>query len=580
MRIFSILVVLCLAPGLVLAQQTVPVPFTNQTFVFSGVNFFIALISGLILAVAFELLLTNLSVAAGLNVLGPIKPGGGASKSNKESTSKKVFGTMDTVTNTFGVWTLITASIALFFASWLAVSLSLITNAAIGAVLALVIWGLFYVFMMTFETSVLTSLVGTMTSLAKSGFSSASNAVASIVSKSPEQQIADISSKVVSQVRDEVFGDVDVDQVKDDLTKMIKKFEPPKIDAGQIKNEIRSLLDDTELRAITQHEGPLMDKEVMTARLQEKGAMDLERAQSVAGNIQDALSKIKEEAGAGKDTTSAVVDSAMRVAGLSPEDTTKYRSVMEDYLRRTNRAELNPEGIKSDLEKLFSDPKAGLDALKSRLSMFDANTLKALIAQRKDVGQDDANKIVDTITSVINQMTGQVSDKGNAAASAVDSATQAAKDSVQGVINRITGKVRDYLDSLNRPELRYEGLQHDFRQLFTDPKAGADALLKRLKSVDRNTLKALLSSRSDISENDAEGIISRIESTRDELVQRVNKMRDEVETRLQQARDEIYRQGEELRKLAASAAWWALGSATVSGAAAMVGGFIGAGVIR
>jgi hypothetical protein len=41
-----------------------------QTFVFSSPQFFIALISGIVLAFGFQLLLTNLSVAAGISYLG------------------------------------------------------------------------------------------------------------------------------------------------------------------------------------------------------------------------------------------------------------------------------------------------------------------------------------------------------------------------------------------------------------------------------------------------------------------------------------------------------------------------------
>jgi len=43
-----------------------------------------------------------------------------------------------------GIWTLVTVSVALFIACLLAVQLSLIDNAGLGAIVALVIWGTYF----------------------------------------------------------------------------------------------------------------------------------------------------------------------------------------------------------------------------------------------------------------------------------------------------------------------------------------------------------------------------------------------------------------------------------------------------
>ncbi|MGE5410538.1 MAG: hypothetical protein ACM3MI_06230 [Clostridiales bacterium] len=71
------------------------------------------------------------------------------------------------------------------------------------------------------------------------------------------------------------------------------------------------------------------------------------------------------------------------------------------------------------------------------------------------------------------------------------------------------------MNSLGQPELEYEGVTHDIQKLFHDPKAGADALMRRIKAIDRDTSKAILASRRDISEEDAERIINKIENARD-----------------------------------------------------------------
>jgi DNA anti-recombination protein RmuC len=94
--------------------------------------------------------------------------------------------------------------------------------------------------------------------------------------------------------------------------------------------------------------------------------------------------------------------------------------------------------------------------------------------------------------------------------------------------------------------------------------------------MDRNTLKALIASRRNVSEDDAERMVSRLEALRDEYVARAEQMRDEVNRRIVQVKTEALHQADEARKTAALAAWWVFGSAVVSGIAAVLGGLVGA----
>ena len=117
---------------------------------------------------------------------------------------------------------------------------------------------------------------------------------------------------------------------------------------------------------------------------------------------------------------------------------------------------------------------------------------------------------------------------------------------------------------MGRPELRYEGIKHDIQMLFHDPKAGADALIRRLRAMDRDTLKAIIASRRDVSEEDAEHIVSQMERARDETIAKYERMKEEVQHRIEDAKDRALREAEETRKAARNAAWWTFGSALTS----------------
>ena len=127
---------------------------------------------------------------------------------------------------------------------------------------------------------------------------------------------------------------------------------------------------------------------------------------------------------------------------------------------------------------------------------------------------------------------------------------------------------------MGRPELRYEGIKHDMQVLFHDPKAGADLLIRRLKAMDRDTLKAIVASRKDMSQEDAEHVVSQIEHARDEAIAKYEQMKTEVQHRMEDAKDKALHEAEEARQVARTAAWWTFGSALVSAAAAIVGGVL------
>ncbi|MGE5498133.1 MAG: hypothetical protein ACM3Q2_08690, partial [Syntrophothermus sp.] len=258
MKWYKLSVLPVLFPALLYAQNAVDrilVPEQVQTAPNAG-HYIVALIAGVILAVAFQLILTNLSVAAGLNVLSTVtstdKKGSNKNQHVSDSDSPTIGESARTISSAFGIWTLLTASIALFFASWLAGELSLTSSPTIGAVLGLVIWGLFYVAMMTIEVSAISSLVGSLVRLAATGLKTAYSMTSSIFTKSDETKMADTAAKITGAVKEELFGDVDSDDVKKQVQAYINQLKPQHIDPHQIAMEFAKVLDHTELQAIEQ----------------------------------------------------------------------------------------------------------------------------------------------------------------------------------------------------------------------------------------------------------------------------------------------------------------------------------------
>jgi nucleoid DNA-binding protein len=236
-----------------------------------------------------------------------------------------------------------------------------------------------------------------------------------------------------------------------------------------------------------------------------------------------------------------------------------FQAYLEAYLRGSGKEELNPEAIKRDLHLLLHDPRVGIESIGERLSHFDRSTIITLLKLREDLSDDEAAQIADTMISVRDQFVEQV---------------RGIQRRIQDAIDGIFARIRDYLNSFDRPELNYDSIKRDVRTLFDDPQAGFDALRDRLSSFNRDTLVAIMSSREDISQEDANRIIDQIERARNSVLQRAERIQHEAQRRLEEVKHQAQQQAEETRKAAASAAWWLFFTALVSGVFSAIAGAV------
>ena len=86
-----------------------------------------------------------------------------------------------TVTTAFGLWSIITTCLSLFFACWLAIELSRSFSEVLGAILGLVIWALFYLTLLSVEATAVSSLVGGLTRMALGGLQSLYQSTAALL---------------------------------------------------------------------------------------------------------------------------------------------------------------------------------------------------------------------------------------------------------------------------------------------------------------------------------------------------------------------------------------------------------------
>lgn len=334
------------------------------------------------------------------------------------------------------------------------------------------------------------------------------------------------------------------DRLTSQIGEYLRNTNLDELDPEGIKRDLAKVLDDPKQGALALRERlSQVDRETLVKLLSQREDLSEEQVNQTIDRVQDAISSITK--------------APRRLTSRAKETVKDFQANLAEYLRNTNKEELNPEGIKRDLQVLFDDPRAGWKSVSDRFSQFDRSTLVALLSQREDISEEEANQIADNLESVRNQFVEQA---------------QAVQQKLQSAIDGTFGKIRNYLNSLDRPELNYEGIKRDFRKVFDDPEAGFDAVRDRLSQFDRDTLVALLSSREDISEADANRIIDQIEGVRDSVLYRAERLQEEAQKRVKQLKHKAKEQMIETRKAAATAAWWLFGTAITSvGVAAFAG---------
>jgi len=334
----------------------------------------------------------------------------------------------------------------------------------------------------------------------------------------------------------------------DEATSAIERYlletGKPELNPKGIRRDLELLLSNPKMGVTAmRHRLSEVDRDTLVQLLSQRNDLSEAEANQI---IDDILSQIRD-----------ILHLPQRLARRAQGQVMSFETALEDYLRSTDKEALNPDGIKRDLQLLLNDPRLGADRLQTRLSKIDRDTVVALLAQRQDMSREEAEDVVDRVLGVRDQIVSQIRN---------------VQEQVKLVIRGILARIRNYLNSLDRPELNYYGIKQDLRTLMEDPQAGFDALRMRLSQVDRGTLVALMSSHDAISEADADRIVGQVEEARDTALRKAEQLEHAVENRLAELKHQTQKQIEDTRKTAEAAAWWIFGTATVSAVCAAVAG--------
>jgi uncharacterized protein YfkK (UPF0435 family) len=215
--------------------------------------------------------------------------------------------------------------------------------------------------------------------------------------------------------------------------------------------------------------------------------------EKISSQLQQLKDKATEQA---KTLSSKVAD---RIPGQSLNT---IAGDVENYLLNSQPWHLNRETIKQEFKDVIYDVEAAPKAVRQQLEQLNRDSFVKVLQSRENFTSDQIADIADQLEGIRQEVLQTV---------------QGSESEEQS--QDLRSRVENYLQSTGKEELNLEGIERDFTALLEDPDAGIDALRDRFSHFDRDSLVQMLKEgRQDLSEEEANQIIDRLESTRDRFV--------------------------------------------------------------
>ncbi len=224
----------------------IPVELTTPGDValsFSGSQGFLVLVAGVVLALAFQLLITNFFIALGISY----------SDTDSQEQESTLDDRITKVGAVVGLRTLGTISISLFAACSLAIKLCLTHDPALGAILGLVIWAAYFSLLLWVSFTTAGSLIGTAVNAVTSGLQGiVGTAAVAVGAKNASEQVASTAEAAATTVRRDLSVAVDFSTARQAIDNYLKQLSLAQEDRQEIQAEFERLAAEPKMKSIAQ----------------------------------------------------------------------------------------------------------------------------------------------------------------------------------------------------------------------------------------------------------------------------------------------------------------------------------------
>ncbi|HKK37938.1 MAG TPA: hypothetical protein VJ949_00805 [Cryomorphaceae bacterium] len=536
-------------------------------------NFAVAILAGVIIAVGVQIFLTALSIASGITAIGDLKETYVQSRvrnssdetymdidDKDESDSSNNAGTK--VAGGVGVWSIITLGISAFVGSLLAMNLVVIESIEVAITVALVIWALFCIMVVYFEGKLLGVIVGGLTQVATSGFKMSSDLISGAFSTSKEKSTKKMIDHTVEKVRDELKTEVNLDDLKSAVDRFVNEVDNKVPDYGTLKEDLQEIIKESrkDAKANAKTSGGGSPMKWVTIQKAIDKASDTISSSDANGEKREKLKSFGKELKAAFDEGETQKESIKNVAKkLSPQDEQTTDRLVEkvmDFISTDSSGGMNFEGLKKTFDDVKSNPSEIVQNYADKIGDLDREKVKSLLANNTNYSKEEVDKGAEEVEKYVRWVKQQAF---------------AAGDQTEKILDRMDKAIASFFNETGRPELQYHSLKHDLDKIFDDPKSTPQVVRERTEQFSSDTLIALITAHTSLSEEDIENLKKEVEDSKQTVIDRMTRVESEARGRIEMIKKKAVIQAEHTRATAAAAAWWLVLTGLISAGAAVGG---------
>lgn len=539
--------------------------------VVSTPGFFIVVIAGVLLACGFQFLLTALSVAVGVTAVGNLKEtyveskyGNSDNDDNKDENPYEYESGVPTgvkITSGIGIWNVITVTLSLFFATWIAMQLVPLASQMTYLALSLTIWAAFFMLMFYLEGRLVGTLIGGLINTAVSGLRAAGNSVASAFAPSPVKQVQNAAENTIEntieKVRQEMSSTFDTDRIVQTIKDSVDRTAGKLPDYDELKADLKEIAAAGKSGGGNPAKWTAIQTTIQSAIESDGSNMDAGKKQQLQSLLNDVKSAYKEG-----NTTREKLDKVAEAAPVNTQKAKQYLDKIENILTTTSGNGFDSDKLNQRLNEVISDPRGAAGNFAETMKSLDRKQVIDLLEKNTNLDRSRLEQTADRVQSALNVVRERL---GGMSGGSTDS---------DNLLSSFEGKVRSFINGTDAPELNYTLLKNDFKRAMNNPGESINIVSNRLKTFDRNTLVSLLTATPWVSRKDIDKIADTVESARNETASQITEIQRKALRTVKQAERKAVIQAEHTRKAAVSASWWLVVTIIISGLAAVTGGLM------
>lgn len=519
-------------------------------------NFFVTILSGVILALVFQIILTAISVAAGVTTIGNIKSSYAESKANVGEDDQDNSGSMNAgvkYTTLFGIWSLITTSVALFGATALALNISSMESSASNITTALVIWGLFFLILFYLETRIVGTLLGNLVSTITTGFRNSASTISAMFEKSPYQKVDNILDHTIDKVRSEFDGGIDATKINSMIDHFFHKVDERTPDLDNLKRDLEDVAKESKSKNST---GKWMAIQQMVngAINENSNSSDVDK-QSKSQKLREVVSIINKKFEQADSREEGVKNVVEAFTDLDKKEIDSRSHKIKDYIAKATPDELSSDKLNILLKGAINHPKMVKAILEDQANELDKESIVNVLANNSNLNKADIRNYAERIENLLKTVGNQLNETNG-----------------DDLLNKLSAKVGAYFNgSTSSNSFNVKELGKSLQEGIYNPGKSLDAVKSQLSSMDLESIKKYISDNKYVEESQVEEVINSITNTKEELNRKIEKIEDEARRRVKTIERKAIIQAEHARETAMSASWWLVLTTILSAVAAMVG---------